>query len=432
MAPQFVVTPWRDATELLTVRRDLFAADDDVARERAVNKIIAWRARKLELPLLLESTADIVEAKLRDGKHGVPSHALRLVYATAISRFVTGLLDTQTDLARLSLPSQSTPQFPVSLRETRHRIVHRHLPSLAELKRAANESLEWLWEHYWSHLDALLAPAASAQQLDEREVKERLQGVLKSYVKERKAEIKSRRKDARAADNAVGSWFGIGAAGSVKGKVLVHLLVAERNILPVAKKLGSSMEGAYLIWAPFVTALGTIDSMFLQTLTERMINVLSSPEHSMGRVEDDPAREGMCAWVVSMFGPAEQESREHSRRKLLDDVLGLCLMTPTFWTLKLAEELLKDGSVPGRKSWLAILEAAKEDIDEDDEDDEAHVLPPRPETSPDEMEVDDIESGLPVSESSSEAKQIRGPQKYLGLWRPRPIGWVPPGWSEDE
>lgn len=49
-------------------------------------QIIAWRARKIELPLLLESTADIVEAKLRDGKQGVPSHALRLVYATAISR----------------------------------------------------------------------------------------------------------------------------------------------------------------------------------------------------------------------------------------------------------------------------------------------------------------------------------------------------------
>jgi ribosomal biogenesis protein LAS1 len=49
-------------------------------------QIIAWRARKLELPLLLESTADIVEAKLRDGQQGVPSHALRLVYATAVSR----------------------------------------------------------------------------------------------------------------------------------------------------------------------------------------------------------------------------------------------------------------------------------------------------------------------------------------------------------
>ncbi|KAK7192248.1 las1 protein [Paraphaeosphaeria sporulosa] len=431
MAPQFVVTPWRDADELLTVRRDLFAADDDVARERAVNKIIAWRARKLELPLLLESTADIVEAKLRDGKQGVPSHALRLVYATAISRFVTGILDTHSDLARLSLPAQTTPQFPVSLRETRHRIVHRHLPSLAELKRAANESLEWLWEHYWAHLDALLTSAGSAQQLDEPEVKERLQGVLKSYVKERKAEIKSRSKSPRAADNAVGGWLRIGAAGSVKGKILVHLLVAERNILPVGKKLGSSMEGAYLIWTPFVTALGTIDSLFLQTLTERMIGVLALPGRGTASVEEDPAMEGMCAWVVRMLDSAEwqQESQEPRRRKLLDDVLGLCLSTPTFWTLKLAEDLLKDGSVPGRKSWLEILGVAKEDAYEDDD---AQALPPRSQAGPDEMDVDDIEAESLVSESLSDTKQMRGPQKYPGLWRPRPIGWLPPGWSEDD
>jgi ribosomal biogenesis protein LAS1 len=341
---------------------------------------------------------------------------------------VTGLLDTQIDLARLSLPSQTTPLFPVSLRETRHRIVHRQLPSLAELKRAANESLDWLWEHYWSHLDALLAPAARAQQLDEREVKERLQGVLKSYVKERKAEIKSRSKHARAADSAVRNWVGIEAARRLKGKTLVHLLVAERNILPVGKKLGSSMEGAYLIWTPFVTALSTIDSSFLQTLTERMFDVLSSPVRDMGSVDQDPAREGMCAWVVRILGPSDRlESRERSRIKLLDSILGLCLMTPTFWTLKLAEELLKDSSVPGRESWLAILEAAKEDGYV-----EAPVLPDEPASSPDEMEVDDIDTGLPVSESTPETKQICGPQKYAGLWRPKPIGWVPPGWSEDD
>ncbi|KAL5407936.1 hypothetical protein PMIN04_011572 [Paraphaeosphaeria minitans] len=373
----------------------------------------------------------MVEAKLRDGEKGVPSHALRFVYATAISRFVTGLLDTQTDLARISLPSQTTPQFPASLRETRHRIVHRHLPSLAELKRAANESLEWLWEHYWSHLDALLAPAGSVQPLDEREVKERLQGVLKSYVKERKTEIKSRSKSPRAADNAVGSWLSIGAEGTVKRKILVHLLVAERNILPVGKKLGSSMEGAYLMWTPFVTALGSIDSGFIKTLMERMIEALALPGRGTASVEEDPAMEGMCAWVVRVLDSAnwQQESQEPRRRKLLDDVLGLCLSTPTFWTLKLAGNLLKDGSVPGRKSWLEILEVAKEDVDEDDG---AQVLPPRPEAGPDEMEVDGIETGSPVSEPSSETRQIRGPQKYPGLWRPRPIGWLPPGWSEDE
>ena len=38
MAPQFVVTAWRDADELLAVRRDLYS-DAVAARESAVNKV---------------------------------------------------------------------------------------------------------------------------------------------------------------------------------------------------------------------------------------------------------------------------------------------------------------------------------------------------------------------------------------------------------
>lgn len=35
---QLVVTPWRDASELLEVRRDFFGGDED-GRERAVSKV---------------------------------------------------------------------------------------------------------------------------------------------------------------------------------------------------------------------------------------------------------------------------------------------------------------------------------------------------------------------------------------------------------
>ncbi|KAL1604843.1 rRNA-processing protein las1 [Paraconiothyrium brasiliense] len=420
MAPQFVVTPWRDANELLAVRLHLYSDSLD-EREKAVNKVHAWRARKFELPLLLESTADIAEATLRDEDQTLASHTLRLTYATAIARFVTGVLDTQTDLARLSSLSQTPPQIPVSLRETRHRIVHRHLPSLAELQRAAKESLEWLWEHYWSHLNALLAPAASARQLDEREVKERLQGMLKNYVKERKTEIKNRGKEARAADNAVGSCLAIGAPRDVKNSSLVDLLVPEKNILPVGKKLGSSMEGAYLIWAPFIMALGTVDPLFTEALIESMVDILSAPRNDAGSVEDDPVREGMCAWVVKLLDQTKDRVR---RGQLSDHALSMCLTTPTFWTLKLADSILKDPSAPGRTSWLAVLEAARLDAEDEAQEPQAEEA--------DQMELDAIEAGSLVEQAIGIGEKIRGPQKYPGLWRPRPIGWIPPGWSEDD
>lgn len=48
--------------------------------------MLAWRTRKYKIPLLLESTADIVDAVLQDERGMLPHNALRLVYATAISR----------------------------------------------------------------------------------------------------------------------------------------------------------------------------------------------------------------------------------------------------------------------------------------------------------------------------------------------------------
>lgn len=90
MAPHFVATPWRDANELLDLRRDLYDARPQVAgpRQQAVTKVLAWRLRRAELPLLLESTADMVEATLRDDQGELSSSTLKLLYATAISRYV--------------------------------------------------------------------------------------------------------------------------------------------------------------------------------------------------------------------------------------------------------------------------------------------------------------------------------------------------------
>ncbi|EAT82435.1 hypothetical protein SNOG_10100 [Parastagonospora nodorum SN15] len=83
---QFVVTPWRDSKELLQVRHDLYGTDS-IKKERAVNKVFAWRSRKPDgLPLLLDSTADIVDVLLQDQRSELKHNPLRLLYATAVSR----------------------------------------------------------------------------------------------------------------------------------------------------------------------------------------------------------------------------------------------------------------------------------------------------------------------------------------------------------
>lgn len=396
-------------------------------------QVIAWRLRRAELPLLLESTADIVEALWRDDQGELPSSTLKLLYATAISRFVTGLLDTQTDISRLSLPTQTTPPIPVALREIRHRIVHRHLPSLAELKSAAQQGLGWLWEHYWSHLDALLTNVdCTQQQPSPREVEERIQLTLRVYVKERKSEIKTKTKNGKVGDTAVESYLAIDALGQVKMQKLLHLLLQEKQILPVGKKLGMSMEGAYLVWSPFLISLVKADPYFQQALTERMVDMLSAWPWAGGGVEEDAEKEGIHDWMVHIETSTEwQEVRERGTA-LPNDALVACFTTPTFWTLKLAETLMRKMQMvdpQATEAWFAVLDAARIETSHSEAEHEAPTI------KADAMDVDgtrfDPSALRPMAERHV-LKKTGGPQKHAGLWRPQPIGWIAPGWERYE
>jgi ribosomal biogenesis protein LAS1 len=54
------------------------------------------------------------------------------------------------------------------------------------------------------------------------------------------------------------------------------------------------------------------------------------------------------------------------------------------------------------------------------------------------MEVGVVELGpgedaMPVEsvEPNEALEKIKGPRKVVGLWKPKPIGWLPEGWDED-
>lgn len=166
-------------------------------------------------------------------------------------RFVTGLADTQIELTRdrpAWFPPGKSLQLPLVLLEVRHRIVHRHLPTLGELKRAAKQSLEWLWEWYWSQLDHAfsIAKEDDDEQSEGLEVvRERLQNLLKTYVKERRTAIKTRKTGLNAADNALSTFtlrYGTRNTPTPSSRIrdaLLNLLIDEQMLLPTEKKLGS-------------------------------------------------------------------------------------------------------------------------------------------------------------------------------------------------
>ncbi|KAH7083941.1 Las1-like-domain-containing protein [Paraphoma chrysanthemicola] len=434
---QFVVTPWRNRQELLQVRHDLYGSDP-TKKERAVNKVFAWRLRKPDgLPLLLDSSADIVDVVLQDQKNGLQHNALRLLYATALSRFITGLADTQIDLTR-DRPAWFAPgktlELPFPLFELRHRIVHRHLPSLAELKRAAQDSLDWLWEWYWSQLDyafGMITPGAENAETESTEViKEKLQSILKTYVKERKNEIKTRKKGSKAAENALSTYnlrYSPSSTSTPPARtqgVLLRLLVDDRMILPTDKKLGSNMSGAFMIWdsalRAFCQSTLSVTTLVAQ-LTSRMN--AASTTRAMVSIDMDPTAEGMYEWILHLLQSTEwQDLRTDST---IETTLVESFSNPTHWNVRIAEALLTDETIANRKQWLAVLHAAKNEDDEGTEEKDGAM----------DVDVDAIEEARPVSstmQGQAVKEKMQGPQKVVGMWVPKPIGWLPEGWEDDE
>jgi ribosomal biogenesis protein LAS1 len=95
--------------------------------------------------------------------------------------------------------------------------------------------------------------------------------------------------------------------------------------------------------------------------------------------------------------------------------------------LKVAEKILGSGRVSNERSWRAVLDAARADgAVEDNMDVDVDV----------DVDVEGIVRALPVRENEGKEgvvkEKIKGPTKVLGMWKPRPIGWLPEGWEDDE
>jgi ribosomal biogenesis protein LAS1 len=66
---------------------------------------------------------------------------------------VTGLVDTKIHGVRRTMFQRATDLgLPASFVELRHEATHREPPSLVVLRKAAQRSLEWLWDNYWAEV----------------------------------------------------------------------------------------------------------------------------------------------------------------------------------------------------------------------------------------------------------------------------------------
>ncbi|KAI0157425.1 Las1-like-domain-containing protein [Xylariaceae sp. FL1272] len=179
---QYIHTPWRDRDELLRVRQQFYpqastaktcienapfaadgspdaqAAEAEEQQRQAVTHVSMWMHRG-DCPHLIEATAfltdallgDLHETRTRDYSNFL---SVRLSYAAAFSRFVTGLLDSQQDKFRKQgmYTIAKNIGLPATFVELRHRATHEPLPSLKNLRNGAQNALAWIYDFYWKDL----------------------------------------------------------------------------------------------------------------------------------------------------------------------------------------------------------------------------------------------------------------------------------------
>lgn len=149
--------PWATVDELRKVFYTLYSKDIGQRRE-ALKVIEIWKIRAKKLPVSLDCTVELFEAKLLDYESDdSPLNIYRQsAYAMAITRFVNLITEeNQTDMHRLSVHNLARklniPEWIINLRMDS---THAGLPSLPLLRTATDMILEYLKENFWIQICA--------------------------------------------------------------------------------------------------------------------------------------------------------------------------------------------------------------------------------------------------------------------------------------
>lgn len=268
--PQYIITPWRQASDLLEVRNNLYSPATPAAQAHAISKVHAWKLRG-NVPHAVESTALLFDAMLfhtrttssDDLDLGAPlaaasTFALRAAYTTALSRLVTGFADLgryKGGIGQSMFDVARTIALPAHFVELRHEVAHEEMPGLARLVRSAREAVQWLWGVYWGRLEESYGLSSSSVGtdvmqteagkedlgLERSEVREKARILLKDFRGQRVAKLKAGKgkKDSQAqATTACEQCVSLcyGNQSRERWEEVVDVLIGEGLILPSLKQ----------------------------------------------------------------------------------------------------------------------------------------------------------------------------------------------------
>ncbi|KAK8209846.1 Las1-like-domain-containing protein [Phyllosticta capitalensis] len=437
--PRHLITPWRDGhQQLLSLRQNLYwrgdlGDDGDDRRHAAVDTVAAWK-RRMPLPHAIESTASLVDATLHDESGGPSALAVRNAYCAAFNRFVTGFCDTvQTSFKKMSMYDMAAElDMPTSFVELRHEATHEDLPSLRRLQMAADQALEWLWQHYWAKLDAPAQTSQDTSTTTTPDARADLHRILRAYLNNRRSEIRTSGASTHSnassyshdASRAIASLCQQDAAHAPGA--LVSLLLDDRLIVPSDYHISEPLDGAFLIWDPVLCALD--GDLYLEAFVQHAVAILASASTVEAKL--DPSKAAIFEWLRHIL--VEFSFQDHVMRSVRALAMTCCMAQPAFWCRKLAKTLLIEGDDDFQDEWLPILEASLPDTQGSPNDDnaEASIIPaggldgvPPAAADEDEDEMQDIIASQ--AQQQPQPRLQRGWEKWKANWQPAPIGLVP-------
>jgi hypothetical protein len=147
--------PFANWDEWIHVKNGLYSSDH-TAVCHALTIVALWRLRG-RLPLSIDSTANLVELRMRDSSNGLncglcSENEMKLHYSSVIVRAVNGLVDPsqQGMYATSVLTLAEKMGLPGWIVELRHDATHNQVPSLSVLRNAGHTLFNWLYDFYWA------------------------------------------------------------------------------------------------------------------------------------------------------------------------------------------------------------------------------------------------------------------------------------------
>ncbi|KAI9738004.1 MAG: rRNA-processing protein las1 [Cirrosporium novae-zelandiae] len=472
--PQSTITAWREESELLAIRNIFFRTqarkegygdwefpeDETQAirnlRKLAVNKVISqWSwfggsadlltcqvfvwTQNGQLPHSIEATALLVDAILLDQDSDVSPFAVQATYSAAFCRFVTGLTDIEQNdklYKRTMFDIARTLKLPDSFVELRHQATHGELPSLTVMREAVKQSMDWLWENYWRDLSVRTGMFYNENNEPSGDgvlpLEENLRQVLRAYKKVRIRVVKnstSSPKKVNISQTVTPTSTSHRISKLLKNhaeptKVLVKVLLEESFLIPSNKALGTSMNGAFVLWDELLKSLFLTQRYLLRLLLNEMCIVIASP--SSLDLKLDPYREAVYIWLERILTSTSTLNKWPQRRVQLNSIMSTCMMNQNYWTLQLGLTLVRHSRDARFKArWEALVKLCTEESENEEDvvmENTADCPSPDDELDSDCNDSLDIDSILSKQLGGGTVRSYRW--KEASNWIPKPIGLV--------